>query len=221
MQLRTSLLVRGGYEGSQDLTPAVANEYINDALEESFNIIVERWDDYYTTISPVFTTVTGTDTYSMPDDFYKLRKVEMLVSGVATDPGARWERIYPIDLDEAHRVRNARHPKYRITRAGLTLVPSAVSAGQTFRVFYIPAAPQLLLDTDTVQFDTPVEQKLVLHIALRDVYQRQDLPTADIEGKIAQLVGQLRTAADHDAGEPVYLSRRPGYGGGDPDEDRW
>jgi hypothetical protein len=88
------------------------------------------------------------------------------------------------------------------------LVPVPSSATQTLRAFYIPAAPQLALDTDTVQFDTPVEQKLVLHIALRDCYQRQDLPTQEIEAKILQLASQLRTAADHDAGEPFYLGRR-------------
>lgn len=220
-QLVQSLLVRGGYERSSDITPAVAGELINDALEESFNIIVERWDDFYTIISPTFVTVTGVDTYALPTDFYKLRKLELLVSGVATDPGARWTRLLPIEVDDTHLERHTRHPKYRLTRAGIVLVPGAVTAGQTLRTFYIPAAPQLELDTDTVQFDTPVEQKLVLQIALRDCYARQDLPTADIEGKIVQLAGQLRTAGDHDAGEPMYLTRRTGYGNGDPDEDRW
>ena len=217
-QLRQSLLVRGGYERSKDITPAVANELLNDALEESYNIVVERWDDYYTVVSPTFTTVAGTSTYALPTDFYKLRKVELLASGVATDPQARWRRLFSVDVDDAHLVRpSTSNYKYRPTAAGLVLVPVPGSSTDTLRVFYIPAAPQLLLDTDTVQFDTPVEQKLVLHIALRDCYQRQDLPTQEIEGKIVQLTGQLRTAGDHDAGEPMYLGRNTG--GGDPYED--
>lgn len=215
-QLRQSFLVRGQYEGSGDITPSVANELLNDALEESYNLIVERWDDYYTVTSPPFMTVSGTASYALPTDFYKLRKVEILVSGGATDPQARWERLYPISVDDTHRKHClvAKRYKYRIALAQVTLVP-VPQATETLRVFYIPAAPQLITDTDTVSFDTPVEQKLVLHIALRDAYQRQDLSTAEIDAKIVQLAGQLRTAGDHDAGEPFYLGRRTD----DEDED--
>lgn len=219
-QLIQSLLVRGGYERSSSITPAVAGELINDALEESYNLIVEKWDDYYTIASPAISVVSGTDTYALPDDFYKLRKVEILVSGVASDPNARWGRLYPINVDDTHTHTHGRRYKYRLVLGNVILVPSPQS-NETVRVFYIPAGPQLELDTDTVQFDTPVEQKLVLHIALRDCYQRQDLPTQDIEAKIAQLAGKLRTAGDHDAGQPFYLTRRTGGGNGDPDEDRW
>jgi len=217
LQLRTSFLVRGGYERSGDITPAVANELLNDALEESYNIIVERWDDYYTIVSPTFVTVAGTAAYVLPADFYKLRKVEILISGVATDPQARWGRLYPIAVDDTHReyILTAKRYKYRLSLAQVTLVP-VPQAVETLRVFYIPQAPQLTNDTDVVTFDTPVEQKLVLHIALRDAYQRQDLPTQEIEAKILQLAGQLRTAGDHDAGEPFYLGRRTGD---DPYED--
>ena len=220
LQLRTSLLIRGQYEGSFDITPTVANEVINDALEESYNIIVERWDDFYTIISPTFTTVSGADTYALPTDFYKLRKVELLASGVATDPQARWRRLFSVSVDDAHLVRQSASQgyKYRLTKAGIVLVLAPATNTDTLRLFYIPLPPQLALDTDTVQFDTPVEQKLVLHIALRDLYQRQDLPTQDADQKILQLVSQLRSAGDHDAGEPVYLSSHTG-GGSDPYQD--
>jgi hypothetical protein len=211
LQLRTSFTIRGQYERSNDITPPVANELLNDALEETYNLLVERWDDYYTIVSPTFVTVAGTAAYALPTNFYKLRKVEILVSGVATDPQARWERLYPISVDDTHRKHMliAKRYKYRLGLAQLTLVP-VPQAIETLRVFYIPQAPQLTNDTDSVTFDTPVEQKLVLNIALRDALDRQDLPTADIEAKIGKLTGQLRSAADHDAGEPFYLGRNTG-----------
>lgn len=225
LQLRTSFLRRGQWEGSSDLDPpgdkSIANELINDALEESYNIIVTRWDDYYTIVSTPIAVVSGTDTYTLPPDFYKSRKVEYLASGVATDPNARWARLYPIDVDDTHLERaGARRPKYRLAMGNVILVPSPQSTA-TIRVWYIAAAPQLVNDIDTVSFDTPVEQKLVLNIAMRDAYDRQDLPTADIEAKIAKLTAQLRTASDHDAGEPTYLTRRTGGGSlsGDPYQD--
>jgi hypothetical protein len=211
LQLRTSLLIRGQYENSQDITAVVANELINDALEEAFNPIVERWDDFYVVTSPTFVTVSGTSAYALPTDFYKLRKVEILASGLATDATARWERLYPISIDDKHRhtVLRGKRYKYWESTAGLSLVPTP-AAVETLRLMYVPLAPQLVLDTDTVQFDVPVEQKLVLHLALRDVYERQNLSTDGIDAKIARLVGQLRTASDHDAGEPFYLGSSTG-----------
>lgn len=208
-QLRTSLQIRGQYENSSDITPTVANELLNDAIEESYNIIVERWDDYYTVVAPTFVTVVGTESYSLPADFYKFRKLEILYSGNATDSTARWKRLFPVSIDDQHRrtIVCDKAYRYRIANALVYLepIPQAV---ETLRVFYIPTAPQLVNDSDTISFDTPVEQKLILHIALRDVYQRQDLPTMEIEAKIDKLVAQLRTASDHDAGEPFYLGRR-------------
>jgi len=213
LQLRTSFLIRGGYERSSDITPTVANELINDALVESQNLIVQRWDDYYTKASTPFPTVAGTQAYALPSDFYKLRKVEVLISGQAADPRARWQRIYPISVDDTHRrmILVAKKYKYWPALGQINLYPCP-EVVETVRVFYIPLPAQLVLDTDTVEFDTPIEQKLVLHIALRDALDRQDLPTQQIEGKIAALVAQVRTNSDHDAGEPVYLGRHTDAG---------
>lgn len=212
-QLRQSFLVRGQYENSGDITPSVANELLNDALVESQNLIVQRWDDYYTVVSTSWVTVAGTQSYALPSDFYKLRKVEVLFSGQATDPNACWQRVYPVSVDDTHRrhILIAKRYKYRAALGQLLLYPCP-EVVETVRVYYIALPPQLVLDTDTVEFDTPIEQKLVLHIALRDAYQRQDLPTQEIEAKIAQLVSQVRTNSDHDAGEPFYLGSRTDAG---------
>lgn len=215
-QLRQSFLVRGQYENSADITPAVANELLNDALIEGYNLIVQRWDDYYTQVGTPFATVVGTDTYALATDFEKLRKVEVLVSGLATDPQARWAQLYPVSIDDTHRHRSTspRAARYRIAAAAgaasLVIVPAPASVS-TIRVFYLPHATQLVNDSDVVVFDTPIEQKLVLHIALRDAYQRQDLPTMEIEAKIQMLASQVRTASDHDAGEPFYLGDRTSH----------
>lgn len=218
-QLRTSFLIRGQYENSSDITPTVANEIINDALVESQNLIVQRWDDYYTIISPPFLTVSGTQSYALPTDFYKLRKVEVLLSGLATDPQARWQRCYPISPDDTHRrvILFAKKYKYWSALGQLSLYPCPLAI-ETVRVFYIQFPPQLVLDTDAVSFDTPIERKLVLHLALRDAYQRQDLPTDAIEAKIEKFMAQVRTNADHDAGEPFYLGRHTGDGHDEMDE---
>jgi hypothetical protein len=211
-QLVSSLLVRGQYENSTDITPAVAGELINDAIEESYNEIVKRWDDYYIKLGATFTTVSGTDTYALASDFYKFRKLEILMSGVATDPAARWQRLYPVSVDDTHRHRIVGHKRYRyrLANGAVILVPVPATTVETLRIFYIPLAPQLISDSDPITFDTPIEQKLVLMNALRDCLDREDRDTSQIERKIGALYEQLRSSSDHDAGEPFYLGDRTG-----------
>lgn len=47
-QLRTSVQTRGGYEYSRDITAAILNEFINEAIAETYDILVSKWADYYT-----------------------------------------------------------------------------------------------------------------------------------------------------------------------------
>ena len=126
-QLRTSLLVRGQYERSSDITPSVVLEVLNDALIETYDVFVQRWADYYTQVgSPVITLVSGTAAYAVPGDFYKLRKVEILYSGLATDPNACWKTLYPLDLSGANRRAAAnlvgKNYRYRL-QGGATPLP--------------------------------------------------------------------------------------------------
>ena len=216
-QLRTSLLVRGSWERSADITPAVALEVLNDAIEETYEIIISCRDDYYVKIGTPFALVAGTDTYSLPTDFYNLRKVEIQVEST------RWQKLLPVPIDGNQRITQfgmtGKRYRYRISTAGLTLAPVPASTDMV-RVYYVPLAPQLAVDSDIIAFDRPVEAKLVLFIAMRDCYQRQDLDTQVIDQKIAQLTQQCRTAADsHDDGEPFYLSRSGPYSGDADDGD--
>src|SRR5215471_9045653 len=100
LQLRTSVAIRGNYENSFDITSTVLNEAINDAIVDSYDVMVNRWLDYYTKVSsPTITVVSGTDSYALPSDFYKLRKVEILWDGSQPQ---RWKRLCPADLSGAN-----------------------------------------------------------------------------------------------------------------------
>lgn len=198
--------MRGGWESSADLTASVLNEMINDAIVEAYDLMVERWADYYTR-SAQQAVVAGTDSYALAtiaSDFYKLRRVWILRSG------AEYQRLYPADLDVAHEYTadstvSGKGYRYRMMGANLILMPVPVSA-ETLRIYYIPLPTVLVSDSDSLPFDVPVEQKLVLQIAFRDALQRQELPTQEVEARIADLTGKLRCAADNrDAAEPFYL----------------
>lgn len=214
LQLRNSLASRGGFENSTDLTPTVLDEIINDALLETYDIRVEQWSDYDT--KSVTTTLTsGLDTYPLPTDFYKMRKLELACDSTLT----KWRKLHPSDLSDStrHQSASVRRFRYRIQGSSvLVLMPVPTSSTQVIRLWYIPIGPQLVNDSDAITFYVPAEQKLVLNIAYRDCLVRQDLDTSTVDREIDKLTAQLRRAGDsRDAGEPFYLGDYADYDEGE------
>ncbi len=217
-ELRTALKVRGDWENSADITTAVANDAINEAIAEVWDLLVDKWADYYATIGTLSYT-TAAESIALPTTFYKLRKLERLVSGTIATATAVYERLRPHDLEASHQfARGAdRHYRYRIQGASLYLAPWPSESG-SIRIHYIPYATVLTMDADTFDGINGYES-LVLQVALRILQHRQDLPTTDTERQIERLTARIRTAADaRDAGEPFYLNPRGPDGYDDSDE---
>lgn len=216
-QMRTDLKIRAGMNStgtSVDLTSAVLNGIINDAVYEGWDVITGKWLDYFTTASTT-AVVSGTDAYQVPSDFYKLRTLWM-------QDGSRWIRLLPIDLDAAHlytgqSVGTKSGYRYRLMARDIILAP-VPSASETIKLYYIPIKTEMTADSDSVTFDVPIEYKYILAIAWRDVLDRQNLDPSPAIEKMERYEKKLRTAADsRDAGEPFYLNPRgPVY-----DDDDW
>lgn len=207
-QLKTAVRTVGSWENSSDITDAVLLQAINYGLLRGYDAMVQRWEDYYT-INVNFAIVAGTDTYTLATvapNFYKLRHLD-----VSTD-GTRFVRCYPHQLDTASQWSavsqgDVRRVRYRIQGASLVFVP--VPGAGTGKIFYIPLAPQLALDADTVTFDVPSEEMLVVHFAARDMLVRSDLDTSGMDALISEDITGLRSAANNrDAGEAFTLDPR-------------
>ena len=199
-QLRTSVQARGSYENSTDITTALLNDFINEAIAEVYDIIVGKWVDYYTVLSANIAVTAGTASYAVPTDFYKLRKVEMLYSGT------EYRRLFPHDLDVAHRYTTPVRQKayrYRLQAGNIVLVPVPAST-ETMRIYYIPFATRLSADGDTFDGINNYEE-LVIQLALKRCKMREELPTDDIEREVARLTMRIEKASDGRDAEPFYL----------------
>ncbi len=232
-QLSLAVQQLGQWESSIDITPVVLLQAINYALLEGYDHMVQRWADYYTR-DTTFQLTSGMDTYPMnsivsPDSFYKLRHLDFTPDTTVTT-GSRFVRMLPHEIEAAHAyagvaATTGRPPRYRIQGGNLVFAPLPV--GGTVRIYYIPLPMQFtgVDDDGDVIFDVPTEERLVVHLAHRDLLDRSDLETAGADRKIADLTMKLRTAADsRDAGEPMYLDprgpRRDAMDCG-PDGDGW
>jgi hypothetical protein len=213
-QLSTAVQQLGSWELSDDVTPAVLLQAINYALLEGYDMMVMRWADYYT-LDTNFSITSGIDTYSLATiapSFYKLRHLDVSASGAN---GGRFFRARPFDIDEQHQFtglgsNTMRGVRYRLQAGNLILSPNHVAG--TGKLWYIPLPFQFASTADTAQatFDVPTEERLVIHLATRDILVRSDLSTDSVDGMIERLAGQLKTAGDNrDAGEPFSLIDNP------------
>lgn len=213
-QLSLAVQQLGQWENSGDITPAVLLQAINYGLLEGYDLMVQKWADYYT-LDTTFALVSGTAAYALTTvagtTFSKLRHLDWTRDSVVT-ANSKFVRMLPHDIDGAHAYSGAnatsgRPPRYRVQGANLVFAP--VPSGGNVRIYYIPLAPQFtsIADVTPVTFDAPIEERLVVQLAEREILERNDLPTGDCDGKIVKLTAQLRSAADsRDAGNPFYLS---------------
>lgn len=209
-QLSLAVQQLGQWEASDDVTPDVLLQAVNYGLLEGYDLMVEKWADYYTT-SATFAIVAGTDTYALATiapNFYKHRHL-----AVSTD-GTKFLPCLPHELDAAWQWSglsntDVRRVRYRLQGASLIFAP--VPSAGTGRIYYIPLAPQIASTADTtpITFDVPTEERLVVQLAQHDILERNDLSTADCDRKVERLAARLRTSADNrDAGEPFTLDPR-------------
>lgn len=215
-QLRTAAKVRAGMNStgtSVDLTDAVLNDLVNDAVYEAWDVITNKFLDYYTTTANV-SMVTSTRAYAVPTLFHKFRALWM-------PDGERRIRMRPIALEAAHSyvgqtVGTRGDYRYLIMNREISIWPLPAESA-TLTLYYVPIKAELTADGDTVTFDTPVELKYVLSTIWRDILDRQNLDPSPAIAKMQAYEAKLRTAADGlDAAEPYYLNP---YGPRVDDED--
>lgn len=204
-QLRTQVQRRGRFENSASVTSTLIDEFINEGIAELWDLMVQRWADYYVSIGTLAVTANQ-DGITLPASFYKLRKLEIVDS---SSPSG-YRRLRPHDLDAAHAFSSLSGDKayrYRLQGAALYLAPIPAVA-ETLRLYYVPAATVLAADGDTFDGINGYEQ-LAVQLALKRCYDGLNMPVSGTDGEITRLTARIRTAADgRDADEPFSLAAR-------------
>ena len=138
-ELRTLTRQRADMQNSQFVDDTELTRYLNNSWGELYNLIIDNFnEDYYTTTN-TFTLTSGTDSYSLPSDFYKLRGVDLVVTTTESVPLRRY--------NWAERTRNsvtvrARDYRYRVQKGSIVFTP-VPSTNDSIKSFYIPSPRKL------------------------------------------------------------------------------
>jgi hypothetical protein len=133
-ELRQLTRQRADNENSQFVTDTELTRYLNNSWGELYNLIIENFNEDYFTTSHSFSLTSGTDSYSLPSDFYKSRGVDLVVTSTESVPLRRY--------NWAERTRNsvtvrARDYRYRIQKGSIIFTPLP-STNDSIKIFYIP-----------------------------------------------------------------------------------
>ena len=164
LELRTRVRERADMVYSQFVSDAELNRYINESAQELYDLLVQANVDYYSTLES-FTIAPSANTHTLPDDFYKIRTLDI-------DLGGRFCPVWPYNVQErgywqdAVISRIAAPVLYRVVGGTLELVPSLSAAG-SYRLTYVPLLEPMVDDTDEFNGFNGFETYIIVDAAIK------------------------------------------------------
>lgn len=196
---------------SMDLTDV--GLWINLELATLWDILINSSEDYcikHHTIN----VVAGIENYSLPDDFYKFRKVFPVSSGIRS-PALR--KFHLKDLGQADSLAALLtspidETRYRITGNRLWLHPEPTNAAE-LELWYVPQFDILVNVDDLIDFRFPVgwEQYVIEGVAAAAL-EKENLDSAPFRANQQKALQRILVMVeDRDVGEPHQMQDTEGY----------
>jgi hypothetical protein len=212
---------------SQFVTMPEWNKFINLAMFELYDILIEQDPDLFAAPAASFSTdgstflyplPNGVLTFTMPDGstavaspFYKLLGVDLATNtaqnGYVTINKfnfiSRNRFLYPNTASTIYGVFNLR---YRMLGNNIEFIPTP-SSGQTIRLWYAPRLQMLLRDTDTTTISISGWIRYVVARAAKYALDKQEQDTSKLDAEILYLKERIEnTSNDRDVGQPDTIS---------------
>lgn len=209
-ELRTLALQRADKENSRFISTTEANNYINLAYGELYDLLVSQFADYYS--KTVNFTLSGTNEYTLPSDFYKIRGLDFIVDNATATT------VYPFNFNERNRfefpvsrlVYGQQRRSYRVMGNKLILLPEAEVDG-AYKLWYVPRYTRLVLDTDNMSDVLDFEEYVVVGAAAMMLVKEESDPSALLLMKEQLKNRVIEMAKERDASMPERVSDATGW----------
>lgn len=225
-QLRLMSQQKADRVNSDFVSTSEWNNYINLAMFELYDLLVDSDPDLFTTTPYSFTTDGSTYLYPLPNGvtysaalpFYKLMGVDLSVNSNTNNAWVTMPKfnfidrnkfIYPNTSSTMYGVFNLR---YRLVGQNLELIPTP-TANQSIRVWYVPRLTQLLQDTDITTIGYSGWLQYVIVRAAKYALDKEESDTQPLTQEILFLKQRIEdSAANRDEGRPDTISDVQSWG---------
>lgn len=200
LQLRAEVRQRADMQSTQFVTDAELTTSINGSYGELYDLLVSKFEDYYTKSSSA--TLTGSQNQiPLPIDFYKLRGLD-----AAGSSGSDWCTVPRYAFSERNsygqvgsRILSGQSQlSYNVLGGVINLLPETQATG-TYRVWYVPRFVPLVIDADVMGDVLDFSEYVVIDAAIKCLVKEESDISAMMGAK-AMLIGRVNTmAAQRDA----------------------
>jgi hypothetical protein len=183
------------YDDATELKP-----WLRDSLSQLYEILVSRWQDYYTVARPI-SLIAGQLAYSLPADFRALDSVWMLYN--AGQARTQLEQFEQDELDQLCMPKSfssfANAPcKYRVIRNLLYILPAyGIDVRNAIEIFYVPQYQKPLLDYTSLDDVLPNgwDEWIVLDMLEKMAVKTRLIDVASVGNSKSQMQTRLLAAA--------------------------
>lgn len=192
--IRDSIRQRCDMVNSTFITDAEFNNMINSSYAELYDILVSRFEDYYTT-STSSTVTSGNYQIAVPADFYKLRGVDRLTSGTEyySLKGFNFSERNSYNNSAVFNTFNQIDIRYRLVGSNIELTPQSSAPG-TYRLWYIPTYTTLSSDSDTLDGVNGWEEYIIVDCCIKAL-EKEESNTATFERQKKELRKRIEEMA--------------------------
>jgi hypothetical protein len=205
-QIKTASLRRADMVNSNFIEDDELIAFINNSIEELYDIVVLRYEDYYVD-TVQFTITAPNDGYSIPTLIYKVRGLDLL-------SGSDWLNVDRFNFEERNRGQQQllltsiySDVRYKAIGSTIKIIPKDNAPG-TYRLWYIPRFTDLVNDNDTLQADLEQWHEYVIVDVAIKCLQKEESDVSVLMAQKAALMNRINNAASNrDAGQPEVVTR--------------
>lgn len=179
LELRTRAYKRSGNENETGRFPAAeVTVDVNESIAALYDMLVECWGSDRFEASQTISVTSGTSTYALAAAFMDLLAVELIDGGnrFALNKFMRGEKP---SLLSTSAVYGPRPTMYSLIGANIELLPTP-SAAYTLTVRYVPAATELVSDSDTFDGVNGWEEWVVVDVARKMATKDRDFQLVQV-----------------------------------------
>ena len=202
--LRTRTRQMADMVNSTFVTDTELRDYLNSAISELHDIVVEKYEDYYVSTSDTM-DLSSTDSFSLPTDFYKALGVDLNVGGNTYSL-----KNYSFQERNRHKAslysgdRLYAETQYHIQGSNIKFIPSDGSGTAT--LYYVPVATQLSGSVTQVESIIPGYEEYIVTTAGISCLLKEESDVQMHLARKAELRNRIESAAGkRNAGDSYAL----------------
>ena len=206
LDLKTRARQRADMENSDFVSDDELTGYINSSRAELHDLLVATFGPDYYIDNYDFNCVSGTDSYDLPEDFYKLKGVDAQLTG------SQWYTLRPFNFNERNRNQDVTWGllagpsiRYRLVGDKLKFSPPPDSS-YSMRLYYIPLPSVLVNDADEFNDINSYAEYVVVDAAIKMLMKEESDVSVLLQQKEALKRRIEVMASNRDAEQPESIS---------------